>query len=200
MHLAKRHLTWHSWGCMYISETHFLQVCSAAGKTLNFLDSLYRSQFVSADPQTWGFACFLTLISLSSDSRFLFLPSIRCDQIDPWPREAQHPGGAGGGDGEVRGGAGARRRRVPHHHQVLPHRPPLLPGYADRWVDDWTRSELFQLLLGGQLRIFQIIYFWGLWKIFGGQQETLTGGSAFEKWILASTKRNQRQRKTRLNT
>lgn len=174
----------------------FLQVNSAAGKTLNFLDSSYRSQFVSADPQTRGFACFLILISLSRDSCFLFLASIRCDQIDPWPREAQHAGGAGGGDGEVCGGAGAGRRRVPHHHQVLPHRPPLLPGYADRWVDDWTRSELFQLLLGGQLRIFPTIYFYGLWEIFGDQQETLTGGTSFEKRILASTKRNQSEKST----
>lgn len=39
-----------------------------------------------------------------------------------------------------------------------------------RWsVSPWlNQSELFQLLLGGQLKIFQIIYFWGLWKIFAG--------------------------------
>uniref|UniRef100_A0A672FYH2 Cytosolic iron-sulfur assembly component 2A n=1 Tax=Salarias fasciatus TaxID=181472 RepID=A0A672FYH2_SALFA len=58
--------------------------------------------------------------------------SVRCDPVDPGPGEAQHPGGAGGGDGEVCGGAGAPGGRVPHHHQVLSHGSSLLAGHSDR--------------------------------------------------------------------
>lgn len=63
-----------------------------------------------------------------------FLPCVRCDPIDPRPGEAQHPGRAGRGDGEMRGGPGARRGRVPHHYQVLADRPSLFSSYSDRWV------------------------------------------------------------------
>lgn len=84
-------------------------------------------------------ATFLLLI-LDSDLTVVnkdtscFLPSIRCDSIDPGPGEAQHLGGAGCGDREMCGGPGAWRRRVPHHYQVLSNRPSLLSGYSDRWV------------------------------------------------------------------
>lgn len=73
----------------------------------------------------------LTLVLVNTDTS-RFLPCTRCDPIDPGPGEAQHPGGAGRGDGEVCGGPGAGRGRVPHHYQVLSNRPSLLSGHSDR--------------------------------------------------------------------
>lgn len=72
------------------------------------------------------------MVVLVNADKSCFLSCIRCDSIDPGPGEAQHPGGAGRGDGEMCGGPGARRGRVPHHYQVLPDRPSLLSGYSDR--------------------------------------------------------------------
>lgn len=71
-------------------------------------------------------------LSVVNNDTSCFLPSIRCDPIDPGPGEAQHLRGAGRGDREMCGGPGAWRRRVPHHYQVLPNRPSLLSGYSDR--------------------------------------------------------------------
>lgn len=72
------------------------------------------------------------MVVLVNADKSCFPSCIRCDSIDPGPGEAQHPGGAGRGDGEMCGGPGARRGRVPHHYQVLPDRPSLLSGYSDR--------------------------------------------------------------------
>lgn len=79
----------------------------------------------------------LKATSVRSDpQRRFFLPFNRCDPIDPGPRETQHAGGTGGGDGEMCGGPGSGRGRVPDHHQVFPHRPSLLPCYSHWWVTD----------------------------------------------------------------